>query len=64
MQVDIRDRKIIIYLPEKKVKLNNHRYDISNAIKDLDYHPEYSYKKMLMDMKEEMLNDRFSCIKK
>lgn len=49
----------IIYRPEIKIKLNNHHYSIKNAIKDLDYKPQYYYKNMLLDMKKEMQSDRF-----
>lgn len=49
----------LIYRPDKKVHLNNHHYDISNAVKDLGYEPQYPYLKMLEDMKLEIQEDRF-----
>mgnify|MGYP000050676465 CR=1 FL=1 len=58
----VNNKSKVVYRPDKKVHLNNHRYDISNAIKDLGYHPEYTYREMLEDMKKEMQSDRFSCI--
>ena len=58
----VNNKSKVVYRPDKKVHLNNHRYDISNAIKDLGYHPEYMYREMLEDMKKEMQSDRFSCI--
>ena len=54
----------VIYRPEKNVNLNNHRYSIANARKDLGYQPKYSYKDMLMDMKREMQGARFDFLKK
>lgn len=49
----------IVYKPEKEIFLNNHHYSIKNVIDDLGYKPQYSYKKMLRDMKKEMEGDRF-----
>ena len=54
----------VIYRPEKNVNLNNHRYSIANARKDLGYQPKYSYKDMLIDMKREMQGARFDFLKK
>lgn len=50
----------IIYKPEIKVKNLNYRYDISNAIEELGYNPQYFHKEMLLDMKEEMNMNRFN----
>lgn len=49
----------VVYRPEKKVHINNHQYDISNAIEELNYCPQYDYITMLHDYKKEMQNDRF-----
>lgn len=43
----------IIYRPDKKVALNNHHYNIDNAVQELGYRPKYFLKEMFEDMKEE-----------
>lgn len=50
----------VIYRPDKKIENLNYHYDISNAIEDLDYSPKYFHKEMLLDMKEEMNQNRFN----
>lgn len=52
----------IIYRPEKPSQ-NSYLYDIENAKKELGYKPEYTYVKMLKDMKKEMLSNRFEHLK-
>jgi len=37
---------------------NSYVYDISNAVRDLGYQPRYPYREMLVDMKQEMLNEK------
>lgn len=50
----------ITYKPEIKVANLNYRYDISNAVEELDYKPQYFHKEMLLDMKKEMEMNRFN----
>lgn len=52
----------IIYRPHKPSQ-NSYLYDIENAKKELGYKPEYTYLKMLKDMKKEMLSNRFEHLK-
>lgn len=52
----------IIYRPEKPSQ-TSYLYDISNAREDLGYEPEYDYRSMLEDMKEEMDSGRFDHLK-
>lgn len=49
----------IEYRPEYNINLNNHRYSIDNAIKELNYQPKYYYIEMLKDIYCEMMSDRF-----
>lgn len=48
----------IVYRPEKPSQ-NSYLYDISKAVNDFGYEPEYSYIEMLQDMKREMSGHRF-----
>ncbi len=48
----------LVYKREKSSQ-NSYLYDISNAIKELGYAPEYNYIDMLQDMKKEMNGNRF-----
>ncbi|MCK4783640.1 MAG: NAD(P)-dependent oxidoreductase [Desulfobacteraceae bacterium] len=48
----------IIYRPEKPSQ-NSYLYDISKAVNDFGYKPEYDYIEMLQDMKREMSGHRF-----
>jgi UDP-glucose 4-epimerase len=52
----------LIYKPEKQSQ-NSYLYDISNAEKELGYHPTYNYIEMLKDMKKEMQENRFDHLK-
>ncbi|QIA08521.1 NAD-dependent epimerase/dehydratase family protein [Draconibacterium halophilum] len=52
----------IIYRPNKPSQ-NSYLYDITNAKKELGYQPEYSYREMLWNMKEEMKGSRFDHLK-
>jgi len=49
----------IIYRPDKPSQ-NSYLYDISKAVNDFGYKPEYDYIEMLQDMKREMLGHRFA----
>lgn len=50
-----------IYKPEMPDALLNH-LDISKTIKELDYHPVYSYRDSLLDFKKEMEENRFQLL--
>lgn len=48
----------VVYRPEKPSQ-NSYLYDISKAVNDFGYKPEYSYIEMLQDIKREMSGHRF-----
>ncbi|MDB5021821.1 MAG: putative UDP-glucose 4-epimerase [Pedobacter sp.] len=50
------NRSKVVYRPEKKSQ-TSYLYDISRTEKELNYKVEYSYIKMLQDMKKEMLEE-------
>ena len=63
IEVFTEDKKSeIIYRPDKP-NARSYKMDISNAVKDLGYKPEYSYIDYLIDFKEEMKQNRFKDLK-
>lgn len=54
----------IIYRDDIKIPDINYHYDISNAVKELNYKPKYFHIEMLEDMKNEMKKERFSFLGK
>lgn len=54
------NRSQIIFRPEINVPNLNYHYDISNAVEELEYKPQYFHKEMLLDMKQEMSLNRFN----
>ena len=50
----------VIYRPEIEVVGLNYHYDISNAIEELEYKPQYFHIEMLEDMKKEMQYNRLN----
>lgn len=51
----------IIYCPEKQDPLEN-AFDISKTVKELNYHPQYSYIEQLKDFKREMEKEPFALL--
>lgn len=53
------NKSVISYDPTKPDTLQS-MFDMSKTVRDLDYHPEYSYIEMLKDFKKEMELEPFS----
>lgn len=50
----------IIERPDKSNNIESYVYDISKAKRQLDWRPEFDFKKMLKDIKKEMKNEKFN----
>lgn len=54
-----KNKKSNIIYDNKKKNAPQYIMDISNAVNDLGYKPEYDYKKMLFDFRNEMIKDGY-----
>ena len=54
-----KDKPKLIFLPEKKHKMDSFVYDNEKAKKDFGWSPEYSFEKLLIDYEKEVKSNKF-----